>query len=209
MKDLFEKLHSIRSRVSFDAGLHEYKDPYGNVYPSVSAFIKEHWPLNTSMYKNGVAARDRGTEIHELTALVDTGAISLEDVQGTPHFVEVSSWVKFIERTEFDIIDVELPFINLKYKYAGTLDRLGIRKGGGLTILDLKTGAKAKWHVAQLGAYAYGLRDEGVDVQEAFAVYTKNGARPEKVDIERGCDAWQDLMENGEEGKLWQSLRTQ
>ena len=196
--------------VDFDPETHTYSYD-GTIYPSVTTIIKDEWPLNTNFYSRNPGATGRGTEIHDLTAKVDRGQDSLDDYIGHKHYRELHSWKSFVDRVGAAIEVIEEPFVNVSLKYAGTVDRV-MSIDGISTIVDLKSGAAARWHDLQIGAYALSL-DPIPEAGYAAYIRPTGGMRMVKVDLQRAMKAWQSLMdwENTKSGEgllQWELYRS-
>ena len=181
--------------VNFDSETHTYTDDAGTEYPSVTTIIKEVWPVDTRFYRS--TASDRGTAIHEMTALIDSGLATIDDMVGEEQYIPIRSWCTFVDRMGGEFAAVEEPFIHPTLHYAGTIDRI-LKTDGEVLLLDQKNGASAAWHELQLGAYAVGARDcLGIEPDRAFVVYVpKEGGHPKpvEVDIRFAMAAWEGLM---------------
>lgn len=117
-------------------------------------------------------AAERGTEIHELTELLDLSLIDMDSpiVVSSSEVVRghLMAWAKFRKDTGFIPHQVELRVCDPVLWLAGTIDRIGTI-GGTMVKIDLKTGAKADWHRYQLAAY--NLITDSRDPR--YCVYTK------------------------------------
>lgn len=143
--------------VHFDADTHTYANDSGKAFPSVTTIIGEAWPINTAFFNNKNGAIDNATTIHELTAMVDSGIVALDDLRGEPMFPAVHSWATFLERIGAEVAHVEIPFIDEYLQFAGTIDRI-LRIDGQLVICDIKTGTTGAYTPMQLGAYSIGAK---------------------------------------------------
>lgn len=196
----FEIAHG--SDVEFTVDEHTYF--YGGVeYPSVTTLIKEWWPIHGFSYRKYPNATNRGIEIHELTALLDTGEITLDDVQD--HVLECRQWVSLVDRLHFQMLRVEDLFVNATWGYAGTIDRIvEIPQRDEIAVIDIKSGSKAKWHALQIAAYAW----SDPRVNAGYLVYMKHGkVQTSKVDLPRAMDAWAARITEGEEALEWKRFR--
>lgn len=184
----------------FDPDDHVYRDEHGRAYPSVTEIISEVWPIDKRWYRE--SSTNLGTEVHEATALIDKGLMTLEDFEGD---VRVLShvWETFLQRLDCELLIIEQPAIARKYGFGFTTDRVVKLKEGDVAILDIKTGAPAKWHELQLGAYALGVEEKyGIQVSRGFTVHLEAGraARPKEHDVLLASSAFRNLM-------LWRSYR--
>ena len=129
----------------------------GEDYPSLHEILEAPNLMNTRFYRPEHA--NRGIVVHELTALLDRGLITLEDID--PEYQGYcEGWLQFKDDYKPEIIDIEKPVAHKIYKYACTPDRTGIINNKN-AIIDIKSGLPEKWHGAQLVAQAIatGLTD--------------------------------------------------
>ena len=124
-----------------------------NIYlPSVTTIIKAAGLIDTTWFTEG--ATTRGTYVHQATELYDKN--DLDEAALDPALVPyLNAYKQFLNDTGFCIDGIEKRIHSATYGYAGTLDRLGKFPGENInSILDIKSGVPAKWHGAQLAAYA-------------------------------------------------------
>jgi hypothetical protein len=113
--------------------------------------------------KNWKEERDRaadfGTAMHELTERIDLGEDEDSETQwGASGLLAVREYLRYLRVTGATFAIVEMPLVSETYGYGGTFDRL--HKSGRLG--DIKTSKQARVsYVAQLGAYAQLLRENG------------------------------------------------
>ena len=100
--------------------------------------------------------RDRGSVVHKAAELDDLGVLD-EDTVAPEIAGFLAAWRRF--RTEMEMVweGIEVPVVNLRHGYAGTLDRIGVfgagRFKGRRALLDAKSGLPS-WVVGlQLAAY--------------------------------------------------------
>lgn len=151
----------------------------GQFLPSVTTIL-DAYPKEPSYYawlkKVGEeadeirnAAGDRGSTVHQMTEDLDAGIeLSLLDSETGFQQYSVQEWamagryVEFITRFAPEILASELTLYSLRYKMAGTLDRL-IELNGKRYILDIKTSnAIYDTYWLQVAAYSIML-DQEVD----------------------------------------------
>jgi len=145
-----------RPNVNFDPMFHIYTDrDSGDVIPSVTTILKRAGYV-TSFYK-GTDARDEGTEIHELTTMVDdTGMIPGGSSAKVDKCLE--QYALFLLECKAKRVRSECLVHSKTYGYAGTLDgawSIGIEPYNGAILLgDIKTGSTIpSWCKLQLAAY--------------------------------------------------------
>lgn len=103
-----------------------------------------------SPFAKNIWAAKRGTVIHQACALLAQGRLdrtSVDDrIQGY-----VESYEKFLDHTGWVARAVEMRLYDPDLMYAGTFD-ISFEED---FLIDLKSGAKAKWHAEQLAAYQH------------------------------------------------------
>lgn len=137
--------------VGFDEGPHRYYIDGAEV-PSVTKIIGGG---KRTYYPAGAA--QRGTDIHELTALLDEGR-TLPGDQAGPYIGWIRSWSDFKRDYQFKLIAAECMGYSLGARpHAGTIDRIAVitPPGGkeGRAIIDLKSGGKSPDHLLQVASY--------------------------------------------------------
>jgi len=139
--------------MKFDPDRHEYSEDDGTLIPGVTTILKAAGVIDDRWYN--AEARDRGSAVHALCERYANGERSdkhgrymagLEYVRGFAEWLAV--YGVYAEAAECRVYGK----INGK-AYAGTFDLLAIINGKRV-LVDIKTGAKAKWHPVQLAAYA-------------------------------------------------------
>jgi len=107
------------------------------------------------------AAQERGTFVHTATALYDKDALSLEEMESDPVLEPyVWAWVKFRDDVLFIPEAIELQVYSLRYRYAGTIDRVGLLHGVR-AIVDIKTNASPNPVAAlQIAAYQQAYNEQ-------------------------------------------------
>jgi len=139
--------------MTFDPGSHEYREDDGTPIPSVTQILKAAGVIDDRWYT--AESRDKGTAAHRLCERYAEG--DREGKRGIflralPYVNAFANWVDscypWAIATECRI------YHKLNGKaYAGTFDLLAEIQGKR-TLIDIKTGAPAKWHAIQLAAYA-------------------------------------------------------
>jgi hypothetical protein len=137
----------------FNPAAHEYTEDDGTPIPSVTQIIKAAGIIDDRFYN--ADARDRGSAVHYMAERYAAGfrhdnrGNLLASYEYVNSFAEwMSDYGVFTLSTECRVYHK----INGK-AYAGTYDILA-DIGGKTVLIDIKTGAKAKWHAVQLAAYA-------------------------------------------------------
>jgi hypothetical protein len=179
--------------VHFEPGLHRYTDADGNILPSVTQLIGRWWPVDWGGVNVSVLARaaQRGTDVHEWTAMCDSGLITADLIGDEELQPYVDAWQKYVSLTGPVFTMIEASLGHSRWKYAGTVDRVA-QLGGKTVVIDLKIGSKQSWHAVQTAAYSVLLEDEGVKVDAAFTVLLKESGKfaVEEHDLKRARDAW-------------------
>jgi len=137
----------------FNPAAHEYTENDGTPIPSVTQIIKAAGIIDDRWYTQ--EARDKGSAVHELAERYAAGI--RVDNKGNPlaAYEYVNSFAAWCRDYHVFTLSTECRVyhkINGK-AYAGTYDILA-DIGGKTVLIDIKTGAKAKWHAVQLAAYA-------------------------------------------------------
>lgn len=97
-------------------------------------------------------AAQRGTAVHEACELDDRDDLDEGTVDPIIH-PYLEGWRRFKEDVGFVPVEIELPVVNGRDGYAGTLDRVGL-VNGKLAVLDIKSGAALPLAAGpQLAAY--------------------------------------------------------
>jgi hypothetical protein len=123
--------------------------------------------------------RDRGSAVHLATALDDAGDLDETSVHEmvAPY---LESWRRFRRETGIKIVATELEVRHDAMRYVGHLDRI-VRwpaRPEALCVLDLKTGAPARWHAIQTALYALAYASkQGSPTPERGAVYLHDDGR--------------------------------
>jgi hypothetical protein len=154
--------------IDFDSELHVYSEN-GVTIPSVTQVLQNSGHIDGRWFT--AEARDRGSAVHTLCERyakgerVDGKGRSLESLEYVNAF---ASWVQdnraYLIASEC-IVSHEL---NGK-RYAGKFDGIYEIPGKGRrTLVDVKTGARAKWHPVQLVAYSLGTMNDGSRVNPDY-----------------------------------------
>lgn len=139
--------------LKFDEAEHAYTWK-GEVMPSVTQILKHFGFIDDQWYTE--ESRIRGQAVHRACELYDHGLLDYGSLD--PSLVGyLDAWKKFESDTGFESELIEQRVVNPIYRYAGTLDRIGIMHnvagGPRRTLLDIKSGAVQRWAALQIGAY--------------------------------------------------------
>jgi CRISPR/Cas system-associated exonuclease Cas4 (RecB family) len=187
-------------KVRFDPAIHAYfeviSDTAEHQIPSVTQIMKEEG-ICGGFYK-GTAKRDRGTLIHSATELYDAFEIMPEADDECLPFVK--AWATLRDTLKFEIVESEMMVFHDTLRYAGTLDRIVRMQDGELAVLDIKSGAKAKWHPLQLAAYALAWEAQtAISINSGIAAYLKETGKASvekyaEYDMRKYKEQWTNIM---------------
>lgn len=139
--------------LAFDPESHVYR-VNGERVPGVSEILKAAGCIPANMKFIDPWYAERGTLVHEATALWDRGV--LEESTVDPEVAGyLEAWKGFRHEVGpgMEIVEVEQRGYHPAYRYAGTKDRV-VLWDGRRCVLDLKTGGPLPHHALQLAAYA-------------------------------------------------------
>jgi len=139
---------------SFDQESHTYTLD-GAILPSVTTLLKECGIISTAFYTD--AGATNGSRRHLVTELLDRGNLDWSTVadEDIPY---LEAWIKAKEDLSIEIEEIEKPMHHSIYGYAGMVDRL-CTIGEENWVVDIKTGAKAKWNELQMILYGMMVSD--------------------------------------------------
>ncbi len=130
---------------TFDPIKHEYAIS-GRAVPSVTQVLQRAGLIDDSWFTED--SRERGTFVHEATALFDRGELDFDRLDpALVGYVEAWQMFRALVPVKFDLIEV--PMWSEEYRFAGTIDRAWPGH-----VLDIKTGAFPAWMPLQLGGYS-------------------------------------------------------
>ena len=132
--------------VEYNDSIHEYT--LGGIHvPSVSELLK---PV-TGEFECAPMYAERGTAVHTLTELWDTG-LYMPELADDELMTYMMAYEDFHDQHDVEVVQLEQIVFNPTLLYAGRLDRLW-KIDGKLHLTDIKTGNKYKQHLYQLCAY--------------------------------------------------------
>ena len=108
--------------------------------PSVTQILKTVGLISSYPIPSQYA--ERGTEIHELTELVDQGKF-LPEFASDEVYPYILSYEQFLDEHEVNILGSESMVFSEMHFYAGIYDRL-CELDGDLVLVDIKTGGKER-----------------------------------------------------------------
>ena len=190
MPDVFDRLHALVKPppiASYCHRSHVYSLD-GVVVPGVSECLKNAALADYSQVPVGVlqAAADRGTALHEATALLDQENLDLESVdpviQG--YLLSYQLWRENARPVYRDIERWGIFDCN-GLKYGGTVDRIGfLEMGAEIWVLDIKTSSKRQdWWAIQTAAY-----DEQQDKRRGVIHCFKDGKAAQLIEYTEDTD---------------------
>ena len=135
--------------LEFNEETHQYKWD-SNPVPSVTQVIRSAAFVDTSFYTED--GRERGTYVHRAVELWNQGRLDMDTVDDEI-FGYLEGWQKYISDFGMQPVETEKRVYNETYRYAGTLDYIGISESGRRYLIDIKTGGANKTHAMQLAAY--------------------------------------------------------
>jgi hypothetical protein len=108
--------------VEYDGGRHIYRDELGFNLPSVTQILSSEGFINTQWYTEH--GRDRGAMLHLACHYDDISDLDEQsiDPQIKPF---LDAYRRFKTESGFTVQQSEIPMCNLKYKFAGTPDKIG------------------------------------------------------------------------------------
>jgi len=136
----------------FDPALHEYSD--GDVIIlSVTQILKRAGLIDDRWFNE--EARDRGSAVHTLCERYAHGIRFDNAGRALVSLQYVNAFSRFMAESGVYAIDTETMIEGAidGHRYAGKYDLMAEIQGKRV-LIDIKTGAKAKWHPVQLAAYA-------------------------------------------------------
>ncbi len=132
--------------VEYNDSIHEYT--LGGIHiPSVSELLKPA----TGEFECAPMYAERGTAVHTLTELWDTG-MYFPELADDELATYMMAYEDFHDQHDVEVIQLEQIVFNKELMYAGRLDRIWLIDGEK-HLTDIKTGGKYKQHLFQLCAY--------------------------------------------------------
>lgn len=119
-----------------------------NRYPSVTQVISNN--LGDVFYKSNEDKKIFGTIGHEILKNYDLNSLKDCPNEYTPY---LNSWKDFIKTYNPEFYHIEQPFLNRKYAFAGTPDRVAIIKNHHV-IIDIKFGQFNPIYSLQTAGYS-------------------------------------------------------
>jgi len=142
--------------INFDPVLHEYTlTETGERIRSVTGILTDAGLIDNRWYSE--EARDRGSAVHELCERYASGIRADDSGRELADLEYVNAFAAWMRKEKVYALKTECVIYNqVGYEvYGGTFDLLALIDGRRV-LVDLKTGAKAKWHYKQLAGYGLG-----------------------------------------------------
>jgi hypothetical protein len=142
----------------FDDAAHRYYDARGEEVPGVTSMVR--WQSGTYWHGASEWHAERGRRVHTLVELDSLGILD-EATVGDDLAPYLEAWRTFVAYSGFVVDDREWVVYHETLRFAGRVDLVGRLPGSSRPwVLDVKSGAKADWHVAQTGLYRLAVSDE-------------------------------------------------
>ena len=137
-------------KLEFDEAKHEYRLE-GALLPGVTQILKPLQDFTAVPEDILERSANFGTAVHLATALWDQNDLDLDsvDVAIVPY---LEAWKRFRDETKITFEAIETQVVSEKYRYAGTLDRIGFINGRAI-VIDIKTGVVSPVIGVQLAGY--------------------------------------------------------
>lgn len=159
--------------IEFDAELHVYSEN-GIVIPSVTQVLKRAGLIDDRFFTSD--ARERGSAVHTLCERYAKGERIDNAGRNMCDLMYVGAFARWMEKTGAYLITSEAIVSNTinGKRYAGKFDGL-YWIDGKRVLVDIKTGAKSRWHKMQLAAYSMASFQDGtrVNPDKCVSLYVK------------------------------------
>ena len=137
-------------KLEFDEAKHEYRLE-GALLPSVTQVLKPLQDFSTIPEDILERSANFGTAVHLATTLWDQNDLDMDSLD--PAIVPyLEAWKRFCDETKITFEAIEIQIVSEKYRYAGTLDRIGFLNKRA-TVIDIKTGVVNPTIGVQLAGY--------------------------------------------------------
>lgn len=159
--------------IHLDPDTHTYTVE-GRIVPGVTSILTKAGLTDFSMVHPVLLERKRrqGTLAHLVTEYDDLGI--LDEATVSPDLLPfLEAWRKFKADYSFEPQEIELPVYSSKYRYAGTLDRVGVLEGDQV-LIDIKTSSQVDLMAVgpQTAAYENGYKEwAAIDKRKKFKRY--------------------------------------
>lgn len=149
-------------KIAFDEDSHTY-NVNGEIWPSVTRIISPLYDFSRIPVSTLETARKRGTEVHRACEIYDIRGDDFREEYVDPEIIGyVMAWKQFSQECDFEASHIEARVHHAKYRYCGTLDRLGTMDGK-MALVDIKTTSALSPAIGvQLAAYEMAARSCGL-----------------------------------------------
>jgi hypothetical protein len=163
------------SGFKFDPETHSYT-LNGKHLGGFTEIFKSLGFIDTKFYTD--EGRDRGTAVHLLCQRLDEGyEIDESKIDDAKTLGRFQAYKRFLEETGFKPTQIEVPVYDKKLMVACTPDRVGVMAESEV-IIDLKGGAKQKWHGYQTAFQSMCLRNGAYEgIVKRYALYLKDNGK--------------------------------
>ncbi len=196
----------MSSRYAYDNNLHAYIDlDRDEELPHITGLLKTSGVKDEEESFYTPECRERGSAVHRLTADYDLGSFTKDDIPGlvSPYKPWLAAHVRLCDLLgpKWELVEVAL--IHPYWRFGGRPDRAGYFDGV-LTICEIKSGPKAKWHGVQLALQAIlvghelGITPEHIQRWGWYLTKTGKGKREPFTEMGDFNTAYRILSENCE-----------
>jgi hypothetical protein len=151
--------------------------------------------VKTAHRRTTTAAAAKGTEIHGYAQALAAGE-PVDVPEAAAGYVD--GYLAYLEQWRPELVAVEAPLVNRRWRYAGTLDLLVHLAGLGLVVVDVKTGGSGVWPETCLQIAAYRAAEHYLDADSreqpmpqtvaGYALWLSDDGSYELLPVESGPD---------------------
>ena len=132
--------------------------------PALTNILKAVGIIDTRWFTD--AGRARGKAVHRVLELIDKNDLDWGSVDPRMYGY-LEAYLKFKEDYKPEYTAIEEPTYHKTKLYGCTEDR--VCADG--TVIDIKTGAEARWHSCQLTGCAVALESQGLDIEPEYEAW--------------------------------------
>jgi hypothetical protein len=138
--------------------------------PGISELLKHFGYIDDQYYTE--AGRELGIAVHALTVDRDFGGAAYLDIEHPGILGRLDAWERFKNELSFAPSAIEAMIGEPVYNLACRIDRAGIfGQDKRLSLVEIKCGAKQKWHCLQTAGQALCARAEYSALVRRFVLY--------------------------------------
>lgn len=151
--------------------------------------------IKTAHRRTTSAAATKGTEIHGYAEKLAAGE-PVDVPEAAAGYVD--AYMAFLDQWQPEVIAVEAPVVNRRWRYAGTLDISARLRHIGAVVIDVKTGGSGVWPETCLQIAAYRAAELFLDVDNreqpmpttvaGYALWLSDDGSYELLPVESGPD---------------------